>query len=791
MKNLYKVVTIGVIFSLMLLFVRDSIGLQYEGKKIKSIVVKGIQNTDDSLVYDALTFEEGDSLNAKELGQSIRNIYKTAKYKDVKVDVVEKKNQLIVTFIVEERPVIKEIVFKGIDEFGETDLSEAIKDYVAVDEVLDDYKINESVNIILDKYNEDGFNDTTIRTFKIIDKKEKTCKIIFKIKEGDEIRVEKIKIIGTKAYEEKKIIGVMDTHIDDWLHSGIFNRDEYAMDKRNIVRFYNNNGYIKAKILEDKLIYRIEGDKRDKEKKLYITIKIKEGHQYKFGGYQVAGYTLFSDEEIGELCELEKGGIFSQEEFGEDLQRIQALYSERGYIFSSIIPKEKIDDELKVISYDIQIVEGEIAHIEDIIVKGNTKTKDYVILRELLVKEGEIFNASKIRRSQEKIYNLGFFKNVTLDIKRGSAEGLMNLIIGIEEQMTGLITLGVVYGTVDGFGGYEEISENNLFGRGIRIHERIEFQQNKQNYEVGMSHPWIFGTPTTFSFSLFYRNKKEIRTPSIASNQEVYYNKQEWGVTVGLARRMTDYVTLSSLYGIELYKYYDFRPKSPGTSEIPSNSSLDEKRNKGNLVKSSITLRFDYDSRDNVFNPTRGLHFNQSWTIVGGPLQGNDKYNKYITDVSKYYPLFWKFVMVLHFNYGLIDRSFDGKSIDDTINSDDLLFVGGVESIRGYSYWDYQWRDGGFSRIYANLEYRFPIAEQIIWGVMFVDGGNLWEKSHHANFNIKEYYFSAGWGFRIQIPMIPIRLYFSKKFNYHDRKKRWMVGDNGAWQFDFSVGGLF
>ncbi|MBU1076230.1 MAG: BamA/TamA family outer membrane protein, partial [Spirochaetes bacterium] len=432
--------------------------------------------------------------------------------------------------------------------------------------------------------------------------------------------------------------------------------------------------------------------------------------------------------------------------------------------------------------------------IEDIIVRGNTKTKDYVITRELLVKEGEIFNARKIRRSQEKIYNLGFFKTVNLDIKPGSAEGLMNLIIEVEEQLTGLITLGIVYGTVDGWGGYEEVSENNLFGRGIRIHERIEYQQYKQNYEVGMSYPWIFGSPNTFSLSVFYRNNARIRTTSIKSNEDIYYNKQEWGSTVGLARRMSDTITLSSFYGIELYKYYRFRPVSEfGTTKIPSNLSLQEKMHGQDRVKSSLTLKFDYDSRDNVFNPTSGLHFNQSWSMVGGFLGGNDKYMKYITDVSKYYPLFWRFVLVLHLNLGLIDRSFDGKPIDNTINSDDLLYVGGVESIRGYDYWDAQWKYGGFSRVYGNVEYRYPIAEQIIWGVFFMDGGHLWEKTHLINFNIKEYYFSAGWGFRIQIPMIPIRLYFSKRFFYDEFREEWILLDKtiSSWQFDFSVGGLF
>ena len=380
-------------------YIQDSICLKYEGKKIKTIDVKGIINTDEDYVYDALTFKKGDKLSPQELSLSIRNIYKTAKYSDVKVDIVERDNQLIITIIVEERAIIKEIAFKGLDEFGDTDLSEAIQEYVKEEDVLDDYKVNEAVAIILSKYNEEGFNNATIRTFKIVDQKEKTCKLIFKIKEGDEIRVAQIRIIGNTKYADKKIIGRMETHVDDWLHSGLFNQDEYEMDKEKIVRFYKNHGYIKAGIVKDQLKYRIEGGKRAKEKKLYITIKLTEGKQYKFGRYSLSGYTLFTEDELRDLLKLETGKIFSQDEFERDLMRLQQLYSGRGYIFARIIPEEKIDEELDIVGYHISIAEGEIAHIENIIIKGNTKTKDYVILRELLVEEGEIFNARKIRRS--------------------------------------------------------------------------------------------------------------------------------------------------------------------------------------------------------------------------------------------------------------------------------------------------------------------------------------------------------------------------------------------------------
>lgn len=791
MNKIIKITAFLLAGILSIFFLSDTTAYKYEGIKIAKIIIKGIINSDESQAYDALSLEEGEPFIAKRASESIKSLYNLGYYNDVKLDIVKKKKGLILTFIVSERPVIKEIVFKGNDEFSESDLSEAIKDLIKEEDVYQETKVNQAINIILDKYEEEGYNEASVRAIPIINKEKRTCKLIFKIREGDEVRVKKIRILGCKAFSEKKIIGKMDTHIDDWLHSGIFKREEYEQDKENIIKFYKNNGYIFAKIVRDKLVYRIEGEKRDKEKRLYITIEIYEGEQYKFGRYTVSGYTIFSDDEIYSVLQHEQGEIFNQEQFEEDIQALQQLYGERGYIFVRIIPERKIDKKKKIVNYDIKIIEGEIAHVENIIIRGNTKTKDYVIRREILIKEGEIFNSRKIQRSQEKIYNLGFFKNVKVDVKPGSAEGLMNLIFEVEEQMTGLITLGVMWSSEYKLGGYEEVSENNFLGRGIRIHERVEYQEKRQNYEAGFRHPWIFGTPTSFSFSLFYRNTEDLKTPAVETNsdgtsKECLYNKQEWGITLGLGRRLSDIVSISAFYNIELYQYYYGR-------NTPQDVGLREKLGKGDFVKSSLTLKYLYDSRDNIFNPTRGFYFSQSWGIVGGPLGGNDKYMKYITDVSKYYPLFWKFVMVLHFNYGLIDRSFDGEPIDDTINADDLLYIGGVESIRGYDYWEPQWASGGFSRIYANLEYRFPIAEQILWMVFFCDAGNLWERSHQANFDYREYYYSTGWGFRIQIPMIPIRLYFSKRFHYNRNRKEWILENKGIgdWEFDFSVGGLF
>jgi len=780
-KKVLSIIIIGVIigFGINYLF---SIKYKYEGLKILDIKVQGAFNTDKNDILDVIPFSKGEIFRAFKLSEAIKNIYKTGNYDDVKAEIVKKDNGIIIIFKVKERYKISEIEFVGNDEISRSDLEESIKNIIAVGNVLDETKIQDAVSAILSKYEDEDMFDADVKVEERVEKDNKV-KVIFKIKEGDEVKVKSIKILGNKVFNVKKIVGLMDTHIDDWLHSGVFNKDTYEKDKDNIIKFYKKNGYINARIVWDKLQYRIEGKKRKKKKIVYITIKLYEGKQYKFGGYTITNNRLFSKKEIMSKLKLKKGAIFNETQFEQDIQAIQGMYGARGYIFARVMPEESIDKEKRLIKYKINIYEGEIAHIESIIIKGNTKTKDYVILRELLVKEGEIFNAKKIQRSQQKIYNLGFFKNVNIDVRPGSAEGLMALIIEVEEQSTGMITLGAVYGTVDGFGGYEEVSENNLMGRGIRINERIEVQFNKQEYRAGITYPWIFGTPMNFSFSIFYRHYSDLKTPELTTGTNYHYKKQEWGVNTGLTRRISDKVNISGFYGIELYKYYSH---DRGES---ADLSIREKVGHGDYIKSYLTLKYDYDSRDNIFNPTTGFHFNQTWQLTGGFLGGDDRYMKFITDMSKYYPLIWKFVFVTHFNYGVITSPFGGKDL--LINADDRLYLGSVETIRGWEYTDRDWATGGLSRIYSNLEIRFPISERLLWMVFYGDAGNMWQSTTGANFDYTEYAYSTGFGFRVQIPMFPIRLYFSKTFEFRDNKL--YLYDKGimGWKFNISVGGLF
>jgi len=241
-------------------------------------------------------------------------------------------------------------------------------------------------------------------------------------------------------------------------------------------------------------------------------------------------------------------------------------------------------------------------------------------------------------------------------------------------------------------------------------------------------------------------------------------------------------------YNFQFYKISDI------TNDVPSTVV------KGNYLRNVFSLYYEYDSRDNVFNPRHGWHIKPAFeTSIG--FDKNDTYNKYTLDASFYTPTFWKFILVVHSFTGVIDRSFFLPHTFDVADRD-MFLLGSADTVRGYTGesgrnrdGNYQWPSKGLCQQYFNIEMRFPIAEQLLWGQLFLDSGNMWRASSKYTLNMKEYAYSAGIGFRIQIPMLPLRLYWSYKFGYSDEEGLYIKNakKDGLYvpSFDISVYGLF
>lgn len=764
----------------------------YEGLRIGKVGFEGLQNVRRETVRAAVGIKTGDTYQQTRLSEVVKSLQRTGLFADVRVEAVRTDDPSTVdlVFRLREYPQVKAVQFEGMRKVSSSDVSEEIKKILPEGEVATPRRIREAKESVLAKYRQEGYLFTAVTVEERPEKRGQVT-LVFRVDEGAKTVVRRLGVEGNTVFPARRILGRMETKPRDWLHSGVFDPEKFESDLEKVLGLYRDNGHINARIVRTEVrtnvVVRGRGRSRTEMRELSILLVLEEGDRFVFDGYgPIEGTELFSTNEIRKVLKLRPGSVFNQSRFMQDLMAVQQLYGGRGYIFAQVIPRERVDATNRRIAFGLTVYEGEIAHIESIVIQGNTKTKEHVIRRELSVREGDIFDADKIRRSREKVFNLGFFRNVGIDTRPGSAEGLMVLVVDVEEQPTGMITLGATFaGSGRNFrpGGYQEVSENNFLGRGYRIREKVAINTSELTANAEFSTPWLFDTPTSASVSAYYSwNRLNISNINNLNTNNIY-NKMETGVVLGLGRRLDDYTRINGTYNVHYYEHYRLGADVPTDLVRP-----------GGFFRNLVQLGFEYDSRDNVFDATRGANLRLGFETSYG-LAGNDIYNKYTADVSLYRRTFWKFVLVGHANLGVIGHAFwSPRHLD--IKGSDLFYLGSVDTVRGYSQaggavpWQVTL---GRAVNYYNLEHRFPLVEQVLGLSTFLDCGNLWATPEEMKFDFLTYGYAVGLGLRVQIPMLPLRFYLSWPFR-HTEGRGWHFEGRDVWEsmrFEFSIGGTF
>jgi len=837
MKRIYKVL----IFSIasIFLFTNGFSGpSKYEGKIVKKIDYKGLYNTNPEDLNEKIKTTVGYPLRSFEIREDLKEMFKIGDFKSIDVEIEEFREGVRIRFVLIERPVVKEIEFKGFDELLETDLRDSI--YIKENEVLKKELVERSIKLLKSKYDTEGLFNAVI-TYKIIDIDDDklSVKVIFTIDEGEEIKVEKLAILGAKKIHSNDIIAQMETKEEGFIEKGTFDRSIYEQDKSKIIAYYKSQGYLDAQIIDDSVEYEWEDPVEKKTRVIYITIKVSEGEKYYFDKYNVSirsknGKTVFKPKDFMNNFELNKSGdVFDNIKFQMDRQMIGFRYAEKGYIFARVIPRKTVEErevtadgkkeKRKFVSVDFIVNEGNKAYLETIIIKGNQKTKDYVIRREVLIKEGELFDSKKMQLTREKIYNLGFFKQVNIDVRPGSREGQMNLIVDVEEQPTGTISLGGGYGTASGFSIFADVAENNLFGRGQRVGCKFEYGPTTTSVTLSFSERWFNNWPVGFNASIFY-HMYSYESEKLFTNSDLkgHYQQQVFGYSLGFSYRFLYYYVAGTSFSHSFKKYLNASGNVADTVYEQVNRPLQQKR--------TWTLYSFRDSKDNYLNPTRGTRLGLSMGFTGGILGGQDHYVRMSPEFSLFYSPFHIPFLKTHpcvfeirangtFTLPPMGSPGTDRSNENWLEYADRLRIGGPETLRGYDYYydsalPESWQDVGlFHRVLYGLEFRFPIHPQMLWMAFFFDAGSLWSDKYWAKHlssenqseinkdlasgdlkNIDDFFssgfmsyfkYSYGFGFRIQIPMMPLRFWFGKKMIYDNGFK-----NVGGLTFQFGIGDM-
>lgn len=485
----------------------------------------------------------------------------------------------------------------------------------------------------------------------------------------------------------------------------------------------------------------------------------------------VEGNTVLNKQRVASFFDLEQGKIANLKNINKCVQKLEEEYRSNGYILARVTDVHMEKDGTLKVAVNEGIVEG-------FKVKGNVKTKDYVVTREMKLKKGEPFNAKAARRSMQRVYNLGYFEDVNIKLNPGREPNGVEVEISVVEMNTGTFGIGAGYSNADGFVGMVSIGDKNFRGIGDKINLRWEFGgEDNKNYDFSYTRPWLDDKETSATINL-YDITNEYADYNIDGDEIARYDKKRRGQEITFSRRthnefVSNYITIKNRddiykgpadgYEDDVNQYYEKKFEESLHFKKEWMPQTPEERRKENFgVTRSITFGRVYDSRDNVYDPHEGKRIGYSVEWAGG-MGGDFDFTKWTADWRYYFRAGGESVWALNLGAGY-------ASGDMPLSQ--RFTMGGSDTLRGYE--DDQFR--GNSMLKATLEYRFPIVKKV-QGVLFTDNGYAWDKRHEDEFDMGLLKNSYGVGLRINSPLGPVKLDYG-------------YGEDGG-KFHFSFGGQF
>lgn len=687
-------------------------------------------------------------------------------------------NNVIVMVNVVEKPLITLITFSGNVKIRNGELREVIK--TKTSDIYNESKILLDERLIRDHYIQKGYSDSKVTH--VINKTEEGITVTFNIVEGINTVIKEISITGNSIISESTLKKKLTLKTVGFLRDGAYQLSAMEVDKRKILSYYQEKGYIDAAILDVKIDSVFNSEKQRNE--LSITFIIQEGNKYTFKGITVSGNEIFSEKEIREQMKLTSGSDFNSVKFQEGMNGIQGLYVDNGYMNCVVEPRPVKNIETKEISYNIKIVEGQRSHVENIIIKGNTKTKDFVIRREIPIEEGDVFSREKIISGLRNLYNLQFFGNVVPDVKQGSEQNLVDVIVNVEEKGTIGLNFGMTFSGITDpndipISLYFKLDNTNLFGEGRGISVSTNIAKSEQSLDFSYNQSWFNNLPISYSQSLSFSHKTSsaqinMFSPNLQLNQNYYYTNYEgFSAAIGTSfGRRWDYNNkiLTAVGGMSnsLTKYvYNenlYTPTDLGLSIFANRWGLT------NTLSGSVSL----DARDINYDPSKGWFASEKLTWHG-LIPGLEK-EFFLKSETKgeYYYTFCDIPVSETWNFKLTLAGFSSLSVlmpvGSSVSESNKLYIDGMFNGRGWTE-VYKSSSGKGEALWnTQLELRMPIVPGIVGIDLFHDAVAVKPDfgSMITDLHIDDFYFSFGPGIKLLIPQFPLHLLFAFRYQYDD-----------------------
>jgi outer membrane protein insertion porin family len=783
----------------------------YQGKPIRDIVFSGLKNISPSELDALMSPYKGRIFNDSTFLEIQGKLYALEYFEQLEPSTLRYNaagSEVIIRFTVVERPVIGRINFTGNIGLRRNELLEVIT--TKAGDVYNQAKIRIDIEAIRNKYIEKGYPNVSVTSTET-QSGDSTVLLIFQITERDKISISKIEFQGNSRFTSNALRSQLSLKAKSLLNDGAFQEAKLLADREAVTKYYHDRGYIEAVVRD---VTRTVID-NEKGANLILTFMIEEGSEFRFGGVTFEGNVIFTSEQLDKLVTSKTGEIVNMTKLEMDLQRVADLYFENGYIFNSIMRSPSRNYQTNEISYHIIIVERGRAYIENILILGNIKTKNNVILREIPMESGDIFSKEKIMEAMRNLYNLQYFSMIIPDTLPGSTENLMDLVFTLEEQPTTEIQFGVTFsGSADPdtfpISGVIKWNDRNLAGSGNEL--GIELNSSvidSSTLSVNYLHRWAFGLPLSLGvdlsanyarmlasmdnhapffngdelyafpdgFSSYGEYDKNSKTPT----RDFLMDYEQWYLSLGFSTgyRWTTFMGIFGInggmrFGIINYSYNAelYRPFDP---------TLREGNNEWN-PKNSFWLSLSLDQRDIYYDPSKGYYLYDRIGFYGIFNAEREHYMRNDVRAEYYLTLFnipatekWSLKSVLGLHLGLSTIIPQPGRDSSTVEERNKLAVDGMFIGRG---WSSEYRNKGYLLLDSWVELRFPLVNGILAFDLFFDSAGIETTlgDYFNNFTVENMRFSYGGGFRFTLPQFPIRISLVKCFQIVDGEIKWKPG---------------
>jgi outer membrane protein insertion porin family len=698
--------------------------------------------------------------------QDIEALYKTGSVLNVRIFAQPEGDGVKVIVAVQTRSIVREIEIDGAERVKAKRLRKEIK--LKLNQPVNEEQLEQARQKIIEVYQGRGFNDVTVQ-FRVdpIDEKRGTSRVVFTVNEGAKGAVRQIRFEGNEHFSERVLRKQMKTRGKTLISfvdkSGRLDEVQLEQDLDKIREWYQNHGYIDVAIKD---VRRERGEKGP----MIITIVIAEGPQYHVGKIAISGEKVTTEEKIRALLKMKEGSVYSPKALHDDAKAVADAYGSGGYVDLVVLPEGAPAGPARIdVSYKIE--EGSRSFVQRINISGNTRTKDKVIRREVLVAPGDVFNTVRVDVTKKRLENLGYFSKVETYPEDTGIPGRKDLTILVQEKRTGSLSFGGGFSTIDKLVGFAELTQGNFdllnwpafTGAGQKFRLRIQYGTQRKDFILTLTEPYFLDRRLSLSGQLFFNE---------ANYLSAEYDQRNYGFSIEARKPINAYMYATLGYRLQDVDIFNV---DPSASEVIQQA-------KGSTVESEIFTSLVFDRRDNPLLTRRGQRVTLSPYVAGGFLGGDTQIYGWDLEGSQYFPFWWDTILLINGEVATVDTWGGG----DIVPIFDRLYLGGSNNLRGFPFREVGPQDhngepiGGQSMARATVEYTFPIIVKAR-GAIFYDTG--FNNSDAWSFGFNHIASDIGIGIRLDLPIGPLRLDYGWPLQRD--------GYNGGGRFNFNVGYQF